>query len=87
MVGDSFELSQDNVVTAQATQAFGKYKLLEVIGSGGMATVWRGVDRFGNVLAIKTVHSSQMVTEAQLKRFRREPRLWRGFPIAISACL
>ena len=80
MVGDSIELSQDNVVTAQATQAFGKYKLLEVIGSGGMATVWRGVDRFGNVLAIKTVHSSQMVTEAQLKRFRREAEIMGRLP-------
>ena len=80
MVGDSFELSEDNVVTAQATQAFGKYKLLEVIGSGGMATVWRGMDRFGNVLAIKTVHSSQMVTEAQLKRFRREAEIMARLP-------
>ena len=59
LVGDSFELSEDNVVTTQATQAFGKYKLIEVIGTGGMGTVWRGVDRFGNVLAIKILHSSQ----------------------------
>ena len=38
LVGDSFELSEDNVVTTQATQAFGKYKLIEVIGTGGMGT-------------------------------------------------
>ena len=80
LVGDSFELSEDNVVTNQATQALGKYKLIEVIGTGGMGTVWRGVDRFGNALAIKILHSSQTVTEAQLKRFRREAEIMARLP-------
>ena len=59
---------------------FGKYKLIEVIGTGGMGTVWRGVDRFGNALAIKILHSSQTVTEAQLKRFRREAEIMARLP-------
>jgi serine/threonine protein kinase/class 3 adenylate cyclase len=80
LVGDSFELSEDNVVTNQATQALGRYKLIEVIGTGGMGTVWRGVDRFGNALAIKILHSSQTVTEAQLKRFRREAEIMARLP-------
>ena len=80
LVGDSFELSENNVVTTQATQAFGKYKLIEVIGTGGMGTVWRGVDRFGNALAIKILHSNQTVTEAQLKRFRREAEIMARLP-------
>ena len=80
LVGDSFELSEDNIVTNQATQALGKYRLMEVIGTGGMGTVWRGVDRFGNALAIKILHSSQTVTESQLKRFRREAEIMARLP-------
>ena len=80
LVGDSFELRDDNVVTAQATQAFGKYKLIGVISTGGMGTVWRGVDRFGNVLAIKILNASQTVTETQLKRFRREAEIMARLP-------
>ncbi len=79
LVGDSFELSEDNVVTNQATQALGKYRLIEVIGTGGMGTVWRGADRFGNALAIKILHS-QTVTEAQLKRFWREAEIMARLP-------
>ena len=80
LVSDSFELSEDNVVTTQATQALGKYKLIEVIGTGGMGTVWRGIDRFGNTLAIKILHSGQTVTEGQLKRFRREAEIMARLP-------
>lgn len=80
LVSDSFDLSEDNVVTRQPTQALGKYKLIEVIGTGGMGTVWRGMDRFGNQLAIKILHSSQTVTEAQLKRFRREAEIMARLP-------
>jgi serine/threonine protein kinase/class 3 adenylate cyclase/tetratricopeptide (TPR) repeat protein len=80
LVSDSFELSENNVVTTQATQALGKYKLIEVIGTGGMGTVWRGIDRFGNTLAIKILHSSQTVTDGQLKRFRREAEIMARLP-------
>jgi serine/threonine protein kinase/class 3 adenylate cyclase len=80
LVGDSFELTEDNVVTTQPTQAFGRYKLIEVVGTGGMGTVWRGVDRFGNILAIKILQSGQNVTDAQLKRFRREAEIMAQLP-------
>ena len=80
LVSDTFELREDNVVTTQAMQALGKYKLIEVIATGGMGTVWRGVDRFGNALAIKILHSSQTVTESQLKRFRREAEIMARLP-------
>ncbi|HEY5741719.1 MAG TPA: protein kinase, partial [Terrimicrobiaceae bacterium] len=80
LVSDSFELSEDNVVTTQATQALGKYKLVEVIGTGGMGTVWRGTDRFGNPLAIKILHSSEAVSKGQLKRFRREAEIMARLP-------
>ena len=45
-----------------------------------MGTVWRGIDRFGNTLAIKILHSSQTVTEGQLKRFRREAEIMARLP-------
>ncbi len=80
LVGDSLELSNDNVVTTQIAQTLGKYKLVEVIGIGGMGKVWRGVDRFGNSVAIKVLHSNETVTEAQLKRFRREAEIMAKLP-------
>lgn len=80
LVGDSLELSNDNVVTTQIAQTLGKYKLVEVIGIGGMGKVWRGVDRFGNSVAIKVLHSTEAVTDAQIKRFRREAEIMAKLP-------
>lgn len=79
-VGDSLELRNDNVVTTQAAQTLGKYKLMEVIGVGGMGRVWRGVDRFGNAVAIKVLHASEAVSEGQLRRFRREAEVMARLP-------
>lgn len=79
-VGDSLELRDDNVVTTQAVQTLGKYKLLEVIGEGGMGRVWRGVDRFANAVAIKVLHASEAVSEGQLRRFRREAEVMARLP-------
>jgi len=79
-IGDSLELSSDNVVTSQFSQSLGKYKLLGVIGTGGMGKVWKGSDRFGNVVAIKVLHASETTTDAQLKRFRREAEVMSRLP-------
>lgn len=80
MVGDSLELSAENVVAAQFSQMLGKYKLLKVIGTGGMGKVWKGQDRYGNVVAIKVLHSTEVNTEAQLKRFQREADVMSRLP-------
>ena len=79
-IGDSIELRGDNVIAAQTAQILGKYRLLEVLGTGGMGRVWRAVDRFGNNVAIKVLHSHESVTEAQLKRFRREAEIMARLP-------
>lgn len=79
-IGDSLELSTDNVVSTQFSQMLGKYKLLKVIGTGGMGKVWKGQDRYGNVVAIKVMHSSEATTDAQLKRFQREAEVMSRLP-------
>jgi serine/threonine protein kinase/class 3 adenylate cyclase len=80
VIGDSLELSTDNVVSTQFSQMLGKYKLLKVIGTGGMGKVWKGQDRYGNVVAIKVMHSSEATTDAQLKRFQREAEVMSRLP-------
>jgi len=79
-IGDALELRDDNVVTTRAAQTLGKYKLIEIVGSGGMGRVWRGVDRFGNAVAIKVLHASEGVSESQMKRFRREAEVMARLP-------
>ena len=80
VIGDSLELSTDNVVSAQFSQMLGKYKLLKVIGTGGMGKVWKGQDRYGNVVAIKVLHSTEATTDAHLKRFQREAEVMSRLP-------
>ncbi len=80
VIGDSLELSTDNVVSAQFSQMLGKYKLLKVIGTGGMGKVWKGQDRYGNVVAIKVLLTSETTTDAQLKRFQREAEVMSRLP-------
>ncbi len=79
-VGDSLELGSDNVVTSQVVQMLGKYKLLSVIGSGGMGKVWKGLDRYGNQVAIKVLHTTEGTSDAQLKRFQREAEVMSRLP-------
>jgi len=79
-IGDSIELRSDNVVSAPFSQSLGKYKLLSVVGTGGMGKVWKGQDRYGNVVAIKVLHATESTSDAQLKRFRREADVMSRLP-------
>lgn len=49
----------------------GPYELKELLGVGGMATVYRGVDDSGNVCAVKILHPGKAQTD-EVKRFERE---------------
>ena len=55
---------------------FGNYRILETVGHGGMATVYRGLDTLsGQVVAIKFISPALAENEHFLRRFRREVKV------------
>lgn len=50
-----------------------RYQLIDVVGRGGMAVVWRAVDRtLGRQVAVKVLHAPMAADPRALARFRRE---------------
>ena len=53
-----------------------RYRLDELIGRGGMASVWRATDTvLGRDVAVKRLHSGLLADEEHAERFRREALL------------
>jgi serine/threonine-protein kinase len=53
----------------------GRYELLELIGRGGMSSVWKADDRLlDRTVAIKVLHEHYTQDEEYVERFRREAR-------------
>lgn len=79
LVGSSIELDESNVVTTTAAMFLGKYRLVEIVGEGGMGKVWRAQDRFANTVAIKVLNTSD-ANASQLQRFKREAEIMAKLP-------
>ena len=57
------------------TQTFSRYEILEKLGQGGMATVYKAHDsRLGRNVAIKVIASDTQGSQRFLKRFQQEAR-------------
>jgi eukaryotic-like serine/threonine-protein kinase len=53
----------------------GRYELIELIGRGGMSSVWKAQDRLlDRMVAIKVLHEQLTQDEEYVERFRREAR-------------
>ncbi len=80
LAGSSIELDESNVVTTTTAMFLGKYRLLSVVGEGGMGKVWRAQDRFANTVAIKVLNTSEAANSSQLQRFKREADIMARLP-------
>jgi serine/threonine protein kinase len=64
---------------AGVTLAEGRYRLLQRLGGGGMATVWMAQDtRLGREVAVKVISDALAAQAQYLERFRREARIAAG---------
>ncbi|MGO4756621.1 hypothetical protein AB4212_49845, partial [Streptomyces sp. 2MCAF27] len=56
----------------------GPYRLLGVVGAGGMGKVYLGVDAAGRTAAVKALRATDDVAPGMLDRFRREAEVARS---------
>src|SRR4051794_39201222 len=62
-------------MVARGQRLAGRYELIEQIGAGGMATVWRGRDmRLGRQVAVKLLRPELGRDDELVRRFESEAR-------------
>ncbi len=66
------ELSGGRKARVAKYETFGKYRLVKVLGRGGMSEVWLARDRFGNPVAVKKLLPELGLSPIQIKRLKRE---------------
>jgi serine/threonine protein kinase/class 3 adenylate cyclase len=60
----------------QPPERFGRFRIIQKIGQGGMGTVFKAEDETnGRIVAIKTLNPEMALNPASLKRFQKEARL------------
>jgi serine/threonine-protein kinase len=65
-----------DTLTTLSDALTGRYRLLEQIGRGGMATVYRADDlRHGRTVAMKVLRPDLMLSASETTRFLREIRI------------
>ncbi len=65
--------SGENLASLEGRMVGGKYRLIELLGEGGMGAVYRAEhELIGRTVAIKILHRTLTENEAYLKRFQRE---------------
>lgn len=79
--GESGAILRNQQLAAPAAQKiFGKYRLLSVIGRGGMGEVWKAHDSFGNVVALKMLQVGTTASDNQVARFQSEAEIMARLP-------
>ncbi|MFL5871673.1 MAG: serine/threonine-protein kinase [Solirubrobacterales bacterium] len=69
----------EGMTLAVGSELAGRYRLEQVIGAGGMATVWRAEDReLERSVAIKALSETLLADPAYVARFEREAKIAAG---------
>ena len=64
-----------NLALTTPDRVLGRYHLIEIVGRGGMAEVWRARDNSGQLTAVKILRGGSDASEQSLRRLKREAEI------------